>query len=460
MFTVTIVGRPNVGKSTIFNSLVGRKEAIVYDTPGVTRDRKESVAEIAGLKFKLIDTAGFEKATNKVLEKDIAKQIDFAVTEADLLLLVLDAKTGITALDQEFISFIRKKSKDIVLVINKAESRNRAIDANDIHKTGFKEIVYLSAEHRIGYEDLYGFLAEYHNRYEERYAEVLEASDEDNKAIKITIVGKPNVGKSTLVNSLLDEDRLITCDESGTTRDAIEVSWDYKGQKITLVDTAGIRKRARVNEKLEKLSYEDSLKAVRFAEVCVLLFDAEQRKLEKQDVTIASHIIKEGRALIIALNKIDLLKEEELAEIKDEILYQIGKYVPQNKELKILGISAKQKTNIFSIIEDVLKVYENWNIRIDTNVLNRWLKYVLNEHMPPLYKGKEIKLKYATQIKSRPPTFMIMTNHPAKIPDSYIRYLKNSLVENFGLAGVNPRIIFKKASNPYSKRKTTKTEKK
>ena len=459
MFTVSIVGRPNVGKSTIFNSLVGKKSAIVYDMPGVTRDRKEAIAKISDLRFKLIDTAGFEGYKGNVLEKDIAKQIDLAVEAADLLLLVFDAKDGLVTLDHEFISYLRKKSKDLVLIVNKSEIRKKNITNNDIYRTGFDEVIYLSAEHRIGYDELYAQLSAHYFKYQKIYADLLKEDTKD-KAIKITIIGKPNVGKSTLINSFLDEDRLITCDESGTTRDSIEISWHYKKQKITLIDTAGIRKRTRVKEKIEKLSYEDSLKAVRFSEVCVLLFDATQNKLERQDVNIASHVIDEGRALIIVLNKIDLLSKEELIKTKEEIQYQIGKYVPQNKELKILTISAKQKINIFSVIEDVLQVYKNWNLRIATNTLNRWLKYVINEHRPPLYRGKELRLKYITQIKSRPPTFVVTANYPDKISDSYIRYLKKSLVESFNFSGVNPRLIFKKTSNPYIDKKPLRTEKK
>ena len=342
----------------------------------------------------------------------------------------------------------------MIIPVNKKNITN-----NDIYRTGFDEVIYLSAEHRIGYDELYAQLSAHYFKYQKIYADLLKEDTKD-KAIKITIIGKPNVGKSTLINSFLDEDRLITCDESGTTRDSIEISWHYKKQKITLIDTAGIRKRTRVKEKIEKLSYEDSLKAVRFSEVCVLLFDATQNKLERQDVNIASHVIDEGRALIIVLNKIDLLSKEELIKTKEEIQYQIGKYVPQNKELKILTISAKQKINIFSVIEDVLQVYKNWNLRIATNTLNRWLKYVINEHRPPLYRGKELRLKYITQIKSRPPTFVVTANYPDKISDSYIRYLKKSLVESFNFSGVNPRLIFKKTSNPYIDKKPLRTEKK
>ena len=459
MFTISIVGRPNVGKSTIFNSLVGKKSALVYDMPGVTRDRKEAIAKIADLTFKVVDTAGFEGYKDNILEKDIAKQIDLAVEDADLLLLVFDAKEGLTRLDYEFISYLRKKSKDLLLVINKSELKNKKISNNDIYKTGFDEIVHLSAEHRIGYNELYEKLANYYSKYQKLYGDLLKDNNQ-NKSIRVTIIGKPNVGKSTLINSMLNEDRLITCDESGTTRDAIEISWYYKEQKISLIDTAGIRRRTRVKEKIEKLSYEDSLKAVRFSEVCVLLFDATKKQLEKQDINIAAHVIEEGRALIIALNKIDLIKQDELHEIKDEILYQIGKYIPQNKELKILTISAKQKINIFKVMDDVLAVYQNWNLRIATNTLNKWLKFVVSEHQPPLYKGKELKFKYITQIKSRPPTFVITVNYPDKISDSYIRYIKKSMIESFDFAGVNPRLIFKKAANPYINRKARVTAKK
>ena len=460
MFTVAIIGRANVGKSTLFNCLAKKKAAIVHNYPGVTRDRKEEQVEFLGLKFNLIDTAGYESEANKLFARDLIKQINFAVDNADLLLFLLDAKAGITAEDYDFVNYIRKKNKDIILVINKAESKQKSIDSNEILKIGFKNIVYLSAEHRIGFQDLFTELNYFYQKYQNIYADIEESYINDKGKIRVAIVGKPNVGKSTFINALLKEDRLLVADHSGTTRDAINIDWHYKGKDIILVDTAGIRKRSKIIEKLEKLSYEDSLKAIRFANICVLLFDATQKKLEKQDLAIISHIIDEGRGLVIAINKVDLLKQTELKELFLELEYQITKYASSNKYIKIYAVSAKTGQAVEQVLNVAINIYDNWNLRVDTNSLNRWLNYVVVKHTPPLYKGKDHKFKYITQIKTRPPTFVIMTNYPDKIPESYITYLKKSLVDNFALSGVNPRLIFKKNKNPYSGKQGSKSIKK
>ena len=454
MFTVTIAGRPNVGKSTLFNSLVRKKSAITYNQPGITRDRKEEIAHILGSEVKLIDTAGFELDSKKILAKDIAKQINYAVEEADLVLLVIDAKSGLTNEDFEFVSYIRKKDQPIILIINKSESKAKNIDQNEVYRLGFQTNIYMSAEHHIGYTELFEEIDSHHQTYLKDYAELEGAETKDD--LTLTIIGKPNVGKSTLINSLVDKDRLITCDESGTTRDSISVKWEYKGKKISLIDTAGIRKKNKIVDKkylIEKLSIFDSLKAIRFSQICILLLDATQSQMEKQDMVIASHAIAEGRGLLVALNKCDLLEPEELNKVIDEIKYQLSKYIPQNKDLTIFTISAKYKTNIFKLIDTSFEVHKNWNFKIATSELNKWLAFATTEHRPALEKGREVRLKYISQIKSRPPTFSITTNHPDKISDSYIRYLKKSLVDSFDLKGVIPRFILKKSHNPYSKNK-------
>jgi GTP-binding protein len=458
MFTIAIVGRPNVGKSTIFNSLAKGKKAITLDLPGVTRDRKESTANLYDLEFKLIDTAGYEITADKVNDKTIIAQINFAMDEADLIYLVIDAKDGLTRLDYDFINIVRKKNKNVILLINKSEVKKRNLSLDDIYKIGFKNYIFLSSEHRIGYDELYKITLDYYKTYQNIYPEIL-VSEGDN-AIRVAIVGKPNVGKSTLINNLLNSNRLLVRDEIGTTRDAIEVPFRYMEQDYVLIDTAGIRKRAKINNKIDLLSYEDSFKAVRFADICILLIDASQGVLEKQDLYIASHIIEEGRGLLIILNKTDLLDVAELAKIKDEVSYQINKYAPQNKALKIISISAKYRKNFNFMLEIIPLIYKNWNFHIKTPQLNKWLKEKVIEHRPPLYKGKEIRLKFISQIKTRPPTFVIICNYPEQISDSYIRYLKNSLTTSFSLYGVNPRFLFKKPSNPYSKSEERKTIKK
>ena len=453
-FTVAIIGRPNVGKSTLFNSLLRKKSAIVYDYPGVTRDRKEAKVDFLGLKFKLIDTAGYEVIKNQTYGKSLAKQIDLAVSDADLLLLVLDAKTGVIAEDYDFIDYIRKKNKDVLLIVNKSESNQKNLLSHDVHKFGFTETVFLSAEHRIGYDDLFTHINNFYHKYLDIYGEIAQ-EERDTKTMRVAIVGKPNVGKSTFINSLIGSERLLAADESGTTRDAIEIPWQYKEHPITLIDTAGIRKRAKIQQKLDKLSYEDSLKAIRFSDICILLLDATQTKLERQDLTIISHIISEGRGLVIALNKSDLLSKEALEQAISEVDYQISKYATQNKSIKTYAVSAIKGRHIKNVINITTEIYKNWNIRIPTSQLNDWLNKACAVHSPPLYKGKEVKLKYITQIKSRPPTFVIMSNHPDKILASYLKYLKNSLIEDFDLFGINPRLILKKISNPYDNKKNS-----
>jgi len=457
MFTISIVGRPNVGKSTLFNSLVGEKKAIILDMPGVTRDRKEAFAKLYDIDFKLIDTAGYENGSDKINDKEIFKQINFAMDESDLIYLVIDAKYGINKLDLDFINIVRKKNKDVILLINKSEVKAKNISEDEIYKIGFKKFLYLSAEHRIGYDELYSFTLNYYNQYKEIYA----ISDlEKQVGIRVAIVGKPNVGKSTLINNLLSSDRLLVRDEIGTTRDSIEVPFKYNNESFILIDTAGIRKRTKINNKLDMLSYEDSFKAVRFADICVLLIDVTKGALEKQDLYIASHIIREGRGVVVILNKSDLVSNEKLEVIKDEVSYQINKYIPQNRSLKITTISAKYKRNLDYMMQVIALVNENWNFHIKTSQLNMWLKNTVLEHRPALYKGKEVRLKFINQTKTRPPTFVITCNYPDKLSESYIRYLKNSLVDNFALSGVNPRFIFKKEGNPYLNKKSKNTIKK
>lgn len=455
-FTVAIIGRPNVGKSTLYNSISGKKTAIVHDYPGVTRDRKETYVKFLGLSFKLIDTAGYEISDDNIFARNLTKQIDFAVSDADLLLLVLDAKSGIVPDDYSFIDYVRKKNKPTILIINKSESKNTSISPNDIYKLGFKNIIHLSAEHKIGFEELFKNINPYYQAYQNIYGSS-EKSYKNSTKMRIAIVGKPNVGKSTFINNLIGKQRLLASNESGTTRDSIEIPWNYKEDQMILIDTAGIRKKAKVTEKLEKLTYDDSIKAIRFANICILLLDITQKKLEKQDLIIANHIINEGRGLVIALNKADLLSKPQLEEAISEVEYQISKYITQNKTIKIYAISAKKGTHTTQVINIATKIYQTWNIRIPTANLNQWIKHTVTLHRPPLYKGKEIKLKYVIQIKSRPPTFVIMSNYPEKIPDSYIKYLKNSLADNFKLIGVDSRIIFKKNSNPYKNTQGRKT---
>jgi len=450
-FTVAIVGRPNVGKSTLFNRLVGRRLAIVDDTPGVTRDRREGEARLLDLTFKVIDTAGLEDAPGDSLEGRMRRQTEEAVAAADLAILVVDMRAGITPEDEHFASWLRRTRTPVVLLANKCESREAEQARFEAFRLGLGEPVPFSAEHGLGLSDLRDQILE---RLDQKSSDEAPAegasSDEapEDRAIQLAIVGRPNVGKSTLVNRLLQEDRMLTGPEAGITRDSISVDWTYKGRRIRLVDTAGLRKRARVTDKLEKLSAGDTLRAVEYAHVVVLLLDAGMG-LEKQDLTIASKVIEEGRCLVIGLNKWDSCpdRDKTLKGLKD----RLERSLPQARDLPVVTLSALQGQNCDRLLEAVLQAYDIWNRRIATADLNRWLESVTAIHPPPLASGRRIRMKYITQVKSRPPTFSIFASKPEQLPGSYLRYLENALREAFGLPGIPIRIGLKKGRNPYAK---------
>ena len=443
-FSVAIVGRPNVGKSTLFNRLVGRRLALVDETPGVTRDRRTGDAHLGDLRFTVIDTAGFEEARGDSLPARMRAQTERAVAEADLALLLIDARAGVIPLDAEFANLLRKSPTPVVLVANKCEGRLGATGVIDAFALGFGEPVAISAEHGEGLADLYDAIAPYAAA---AGAEEAPAADEETGVLQLAIVGRPNVGKSTLINRLLGEERLLTGPEPGITRDAIAVAWRTRGRDIRLVDTAGLRRRARVAEKLEKLSVEDTLRAIRFAQVVVLVLDANDM-LERQDLTIARLVIDEGRALVIAANKWDLVmdKTAALARLRDRIETSL----PQLRGLRPVTISALAGKNLDRLLDAVLAAYELWNRRVPTAALNRWLGDAVEAHPPPLVAGRRLKLRYGAQIKTRPPTFALFVSRPEKLPDSYSRYLVNSLRDSFDLPGVPIRLQLRKGKNPYA----------
>jgi len=443
-FSVAIVGRPNVGKSTLFNRLVGRRLALVDETPGVTRDRRTGDAHLGDLRFTVIDTAGFEEARGDSLPARMRAQTERAVAEADLALLLIDARAGVIPLDAEFANLLRKSATPVVLVANKCEGRLGAAGVVDAFALGLGEPVAISAEHGEGLADLYDAIAPYAAA---AGAEEAPAADEETGVLQLAIVGRPNVGKSTLINRLLGEERLLTGPEPGITRDAIAVAWRYRGRDIRLVDTAGLRRSARVAEKLEKLSVEDTLRAVRFAQVVVLVLDANDM-LERQDLTIARLVIDEGRALVIAANKWDLVmdKTAALARLRDRIETSL----PQLRGLRPVTISALAGKNLDRLLDAVLAAYELWNRRVPTAALNRWLGDAVEAHPPPLVAGRRLKLRYGAQIKTRPPTFALFVSRPEKLPDSYSRYLVNSLRDSFDLPGVPIRLQLRKGKNPYA----------
>ncbi len=452
--TVAIIGRPNVGKSTLFNRLVGQRLALVDDTPGVTRDRREGQANLFGLEFRVIDTAGLEEIFDASLEGRMRAQTERAVAEADLALLVIDARAGITALDEHFARWLRRSGTPVALVANKCEGREAEAGLSDAYSLGLGQAIPISAEHGLGMSDLYDAVAAVAGAAEQAAASESEAAEaEETEAegvLQLAVVGRPNVGKSTLINKLIGEERLLTGPEAGITRDAIAVEWTYRGRPLRLVDTAGLRRKARVVQKIEKLSTQDTLRAIRFAQVVVLLLDVEEG-LEKQDLTIARMVVEEGRALVIGVNKWDACRERDaaLAGIRD----RLERSLPQTRGIPVVTLSALQGHNIDALLAAVFRAYDVWNRRVPTADLNRWLEAVTASHPPPAVNGRRVRLKYMTQAKTRPPTFAIFVSKPQELPTSYLRYLENGLREAFDLPGTPIRINFRKGDNPYAGRK-------
>ena len=462
MFTIALVGRPNVGKSTLFNRLIGRRHALVDDTPGVTRDRREGEGRLADLHFQVVDTAGLEEADPESLAGRMRAQTERAIADADLVLMMVDARSGIMPLDEHFARLLRRRGDKVVLLANKSEGAAARAGLFEAFSLGLGEPVAISAEHNEGMADLYEAIRA---RMPEEPAEeknenaVLEDGsppeegvdiwqDRDRpRVVRMAVVGRPNVGKSTLVNAILGEDRLLTGPEAGITRDAIEVEWRYRDRPLKLVDTAGLRRRARVMEKLEKLSVEDTRRAIQFAHVVVLVLDA-QMMLEKQDLTIARMVIEEGRALVIAANKWDAVadREQALRDLRDR--FEIS--LPQVKGAPYITVSALRGRNLDKLFDAVFAVYDVWNTRISTARLNRWLSHKTEAHPPPLARGRRIRLRYMTQIKARPPTFAAFVSLPEELPEAYTRYLVNGLREDFDLPGTPIRFITRKGKNPYA----------
>lgn len=450
---VAIVGRPNVGKSTLFNRLVGKKLALVHDLPGVTRDRKEAEAKYKDLSLKVIDTAGYEEATAGKMEERMWQQTRRAIDESDVVLFLYDARAGIQAYDEHFADLVRKSKKPVILLANKCEGKAQELGVYEAYKLGLGEPLIFSAEHSIGFDELYLELKDYEakltTKTEENTEEKEELSAEELKQrpIQIAIVGRPNVGKSTLVNALLNDERMLTGPEAGLTRDAITSDLAWKGWQLKLVDTAGLRKQAKITGAIEKMSVESTLYAANMAQVVILVLDSDG-VLDKQDLTIARKVLDEGRALVIALNKWDVAdKKEALDKLNDRLQTSLT----QADGVPTVTISALKKRGLDKLLSAVIKVYERWNIRIPTAPLNQWFKDVQEQNPAPLGKNKRrIKLKYITQAKTRPPSFFIFSSNPEGLPDSYLRYLTNQLRETFNLKGVPLRITVRKADNPYA----------
>ncbi|HEY7005534.1 MAG TPA: ribosome biogenesis GTPase Der, partial [Sphingomicrobium sp.] len=419
--TVAIVGRPNVGKSTLFNRLVGKRLALVDDRPGVTRDRREGEASLLGLDFRVIDTAGFEDEDPQSLPGRMRKQTEAAVRDADAALFLIDSREGVSPLDEEIGRWLRAATTPVILVANKAESSAGEAGILDSYRLGLGEPVAISAEHGEGVADLFEALRP-HVEHEHFDAddEVLDAEH----PLKLAIVGRPNAGKSTLVNTMIGEERMITGPEAGITRDSISLDWSWEGRPVRLVDTAGLRKRAKVDDKLERLSAADTKRALDYAEVVVLLLDAT-RGLESQDLRIANQVLEEGRALIIAVNKWDIAAHA--SSLFNGIKAALGEGLAQLRDVPLLTVSAKTGKGIDTVLKVAFELREAWTKRVPTGELNRWFETAIEANPPPAPKGKRIKLRYITQVKSRPPTFVVFGNRLEELPESYRRYLLNAM---------------------------------
>ncbi|MEQ1614320.1 MAG: ribosome biogenesis GTPase Der [Hyphomicrobiaceae bacterium] len=452
--TIAIVGRPNVGKSTLFNRMTGKRTALVSDLPGLTRDRKEGEAEIWGHMTRLVDTAGLEEAASGSIAARMRAQTELAIAEADLVLFVIDARAGVTPVDKEFARIVRNAGNKAILVANKCEGSKGTEGFYEAYALGLGEPVAISAEHGEGLSDLYGDIVaalglemDADNENEPDVAEMPPEEDDPTRPIKVAIVGRPNAGKSTLVNALLGEDRMITGPEPGLTRDSVASDLVWAHRNIKLFDTAGLRRRSKVEDTAEKLATSDTIRAIRFAEVVVLLVDAE-RGIEHQDLTIASMVADEGRALVIAINKWDLIveKQKRLKEIHDTVTLRLA----QMPGLRVVTLSALGERGLDKLMPEVLKAYDLWNKRISTNDLNRWLREAMDQHAPPATSGRRIKMRYMTQVSARPPTFIAFCSKPESLPDSYVRYLEKSLRKTFDFPGVPIRFNLRKGANPFA----------
>ncbi|WP_323032345.1 ribosome biogenesis GTPase Der [Paracoccus sp. (in: a-proteobacteria)] len=461
-FTLAIVGRPNVGKSTLFNRLVGKRLALVDDQPGVTRDLREGQGRLGDLRFIVVDSAGLEMADDDSLQGRMRRLTERAVDEADVCLFVIDARIGVTAADEYFADILRRRAKHVILAANKAEGRAGEAGAMEAYALGLGEPLRVSAEHGEGMDDLYRVLLPLAEEFE---AQNIQQAPETNvavedgeevedwrpsaqKPLQIAVIGRPNAGKSTLINKILGEDRLLTGPEAGITRDSISVSTDFMGTPVRIFDTAGMRKKARVTDKVEKLSVADGLRAVRFAEVVVVLLDVDI-PFEQQDLRIADFAETEGRAVVIAANKWDL--EEDKPQKLNELREAFERLLPQLKGAPLVTVSARTGKGLDRLHGAILKAHEVWNRRITTAKLNQWLSAMTEAHPPPAPGGRRIRLRYMTQIKTRPPAFVVMATHTDKLPDSYARYLVNGLRLDFDMPGTPIRLNFRDqgTKNPY-----------
>jgi GTP-binding protein len=449
-FTVAIIGRPNVGKSTLFNRLVGRQLALVDDLPGVTRDRREGNGHVADLAFRLIDTAGLEEAPPATLAGRMRAQTERSLGDADVALLMIDARDGITPIDRHFAAWLRRTGKPVILIANKAEGRAALAALGDAYALGLGDPVPLSAQHGEGFVELYERLLPFAEERQEPAPEDLAAEQAEpapHRPLQLAIVGRPNVGKSTLVNRLVGEDRVLTGPEPGITRDAIAIDWAWRGRAVRLIDTAGMRRRSHIEARLERLSVADTLRTVRFAETVILVVDALQ-PLERQDLTIANLVADEGRALVLAVDKWDLVPDRTAA--LKSLRERLETTLPQLAGMALVPVSGLTGYGLDALMKAAFAADAVWNRRVPTAGLNRWLAKIQEHHPPPLVAGRRLRLRYMTQVNTRPPSFALFASKPGELPESYRRYLVNALRQDFDLPGTPIRVMLRKGENPYA----------
>jgi GTP-binding protein len=452
---IAILGRPNVGKSTLFNRLAGKHLAIVDDTPGVTRDRRQGTGRISDIEFEIIDTAGLEDANDNSLEARMRKQTDYAVAEADIVLFLIDSRAGITPLDKFFSKWIRAQDIAVILVANKCEGKAGEPGLYESYGLGLGDPIPFSAEHGEGLADLYQAILPYtedrkelisYNPQKTHSLDSEKINDEFVGMIQVAIVGRPNVGKSTLVNRIVGKERVLTGPEAGITRDSVAIEWKQNNKIIKLIDTAGLRRKSKVKNKVDSLSTTDSLRVIQYAQIVVLVLDGTLL-LEKQDLTIARQVIEEGRALLIAVNKWDIVKDHKQAfqDLNDRLETSL----PQVRGIPVITLSALTGKSIDQLIPAAFDLFEVWNKRIPTSKLNQWLMHITERHPPPMSSGRRIRIRYMTQAKTRPPTFVVFSSKGTDLPEAYRRFLANGIRQDFSLPGVPIRILVRKGNNPY-----------